>query len=344
MRRTVISLVALGALALPTAAEAVAVGYNDDGNRLEAGSDSLARANVTLARFSVTWGRLEPEDDRFRFDYVDEAVAALERAGVRPLISLYGSPPWAGPHSENVSCAPDEAHDADYRQIWRELARRYPRALLAVWNEPNINSYGDLEVERAAELTNLAGQAVWSVDPGRTLIGPGASPGEPGWVGYMAEMYARIDPRVELGAHIYPQGERLMRGFRFFVARMKAIAGERELWITETGVSRSKVSPREQRRFVRRAHRHLEARAEAIVFHRFWSPYERDSGHRWDAGLSALRRDGTPNRLFRAIATLGGDRPPPPPPPDSETPDPPPPGNPTPPDRDIDELPQGCSG
>ena len=305
MRRTIVSLVVLGALASPAGAQAIAVGFNEDGDRLVAGSKALKRANVPLARFPVSWERLEPQQGRLEFDYVDNAVRSLERIGVRPLISVFGTPDWAaGPQVPLLPCALSPSHDDDYRRIWRELAQRYPQALLAVLNEPNIDPYGNLEAERAAELTNLAARAVWSVDPGRRVIGPGASPGEEGWLGYMRDMYRLVDPRVELGAHIYPFGSRLMVEFRRTIKRLQGIAGRRQLWITETGVSRSLVSGTAQRRFVRQAYRYARGRARAIIFHRLWSPHAATSTQGWDAGLSALRADGSPTRLYRTIAAL----------------------------------------
>jgi Cellulase (glycosyl hydrolase family 5) len=305
MRTLTASLIAL-ALAFPTSAAALPVGYNEEAETLLALPNAVRKANIQLARVGVSWAAVERVDEVYDWSRTDRVVRFLDRSGIRPILSVYGSPAWAGPHVPNVHCPCRRAHDDDWEDFWRELAARYPGVILNVWNEPNYHAYGAVSAERAAELTNLAAEAVWSVEPDRKILGPAASPGVHGWIGYMGALYDRVDPRVEMAANIYPYGM-LLPNFRDDLGRLRRIAGHREVWITETGVSRYVIGERRQLRFTRRAYRYARKRVEAIIFHRLWSPY-RESAQLlgWDAGLAALRDDASPRPLYRQISRLHG--------------------------------------
>jgi hypothetical protein len=84
------------------------------------------------------------------------------------------------------------------------------------------------------------------------------------------------------------------------------IAGGREVWITETNVSRVEVGAHRQARYVREAYRQGRRRGfEALIFQRLWSPFSAGDGlGAWDAGLSALRPDARPRRLYEQIGRL----------------------------------------
>lgn len=259
-------------------------------------------SNTQVARVSFLWGQIEPEDDRFDFEQPDATVRLLNSSGIRPVITVYGSPAWAGDGGPGIQCACDRAADPEWEEVWRRLAERYPGAVFNVWNEPNLVPYGSVQVDRMAELVNLAASAVWDVAPLAKVIGPPASPtGD--WAGYMGSLYPKIDPRVGLAANVYPYGH-LRQNLKHDLRTIRRIAAGREVWITETNVSRLVVPADRQARYVRAvyelARRH---RFKAVIFHRLWSPYDRET-NAWDAGLSALGCSGSPLSLYRQIGRL----------------------------------------
>jgi Glycosyl hydrolases family 39 len=284
----------------------VPVGYNEGPDRLLAVPKAVKHSNTQLARIPISWPHLEPHDDEFAWTELDRVVALLRQYQIRPLISIYGPPAWAGPYVAGVSCPNDRAADPEWQELWQQVALRYRGALLNIWNEPNHPGFGTVSVERMAELTNEAAAAIWAVDPGRKVLGPAASSGPRGWIAYMRALYRRLRPRIDLSANIYPYG-RIYRNFRREANAMRRIAGRRELWITETNVSRAEVGARAQRRFVRTAYRYARRNDIAgLIFHRLWSPFSKadGAGAAWDAGLSALARNGAPRLLYRRIGTL----------------------------------------
>ena len=283
----------------------VRVGYNEGADRLLAVPGAVRHSNTQVARVPISWPQIEEDDDDFDWQMLDRVVALLRGAHIRPMISVYGSPDWAGADTPGIHCPCDRAADPEWREMWQQVALRYQDALLNVWNEPNYAAYGSVKVARMAELTNKAAAAIWQVDPGRKVIGPAASPGVHGWLSYMRALYRRLDGRIELAANIYPYGK-IIRNFRRDANAIRRLAGRRDYWITETNVSRAQVGAERQSRFVRVAYAYAQRkRLSGLIFHRLWSPFSKHAGiFSWDAGLSALARNGAPTRLYRRVGTL----------------------------------------
>ncbi len=220
------------------------------------------------------------------------------------MITAFGSARWADGGTAGINCPCDRAADPEWEQLWRALAERYPDAILNVWNEPNIPTFGNVEVERMAELVNEAASAIWSVDPGRPVVGPPTAPwGD--WTGYSASLYGLLDPRIAFAANLYPRGH-VMDNLRSQLGAARRIAGRRPIWITETNVSRSEVPTRVQVHYVHELYAEARRRGLAgVIFQRLWSPFHAGDGlGAWDAGNSALTADAQPRRLYAEIGSL----------------------------------------
>ena len=290
-------------LAAPRAG-ALAVGYNEDAARLVAVPQAVKRSNTQVLRVGSLWQALEPQRDVYDWAPLDRAVALMREARIRPMITVFGSAKWADGGTPGINCPCDRAADPEWRDLWRNLALRYPDAVLNVWNEPNIPAFGNVSAARMAELVNQAAAAIWEVDPERPVVGPPTAPwGD--WTRYSASLYPRLDPRVALAANLYPRG-RILENLRSQLAAADRIAGQRPVWITETNVSREEVGARRQARYVREAYRLARRRGfSGLIFQRLWSPFRAADGiGAWDAGLSALRPDAGPRRLYDQIGRL----------------------------------------
>lgn len=296
------AILALAICAAPAAA--LPVGYNEDPARLLAAPQAVEHSNTQLARVAVQWQQLEPVQGEFHFHELDRLTRMLKGDGIRPIIFILGSPHWAGPDNPGIQCSCDRAADPAWQAMWRRVARRYPEAILNVWNEPNLYLYGSVSVARMAELTNLAAEAIWNVSPKRTVLGPPIAPST-GWEAYAGALYPLLDRRIDMAANIYPRGY-LFENLRHDLTTVKRIADGRRVWITETNVSRLDVSGVRQTRYINRAYDILSRRdyIAGILFHRLWSPYSPDGVGAWDRGLSALTRSGTPRRMYETIGRL----------------------------------------
>lgn len=100
--------------------------------------DLVARSGASTLRYGVPWYRVNPEPDRFAWDWTDAVVDRLSELGIEVIVDLmhYGTPTWL----EN------EFMNRDYPQRVAEYAfraaERYGDRLTA-WtplNEPQINA------------------------------------------------------------------------------------------------------------------------------------------------------------------------------------------------------------
>lgn len=300
---TLAALIAVALALAPAASAKTRFGFNDDGQNIAPAGNLIERSNADVMRVPIYWPLLEPAPEQWNFEHVDAVYERLLRAGVRPLFAIYSTPRHAVdrlPTKPGVDRGPTDTHA--WKRLWRTVAERYPRALLQVWNEPNIAHYGPVPVKRMAKLTNQAAAAVRSVSPGRRVIGPPTAPND-SWRPYMKRLYKRTRPSVRVAVHIYPRvPPRWRRDFRRDLRFALRVAGKRKLWITETGLSRSQYGRKLQRRgtawIVRRAWR---AGVAAVIIHRL---VRRKGAGAWDRGLAVTDRQLHPLPVFHTLKRL----------------------------------------
>ncbi len=155
-RRAVLAaaLAAVLAPAAATAAPRMWVGFQDDPrfrwNEDRAQALDLAQeANATVVRTTVYWSRIaptrpaapaDPFDPAYRFDDLDEMVRGAQQRGIEVLLTIWGTPRWAGPAQNRLP-----RRLADLAKFSRALASRYsgrhpgyPHVrFYSIWNEPN---------------------------------------------------------------------------------------------------------------------------------------------------------------------------------------------------------------
>ena len=164
-------------------------GFNDDAHRLLSQLQRMKRAGVDTVRFPV------PE---YPTPAADKAYRRLRNAGIHPILVLGG---WSG--------APVADPDA-YAQRCAAMARRYPNATLALWNEPNLGGHNtapdpDQTPEAIAAMVTAAAEAIREVSPDHHILGPSVGPIK-GWESYFEPLYRAI-PRglVDVGMNLYPR-------------------------------------------------------------------------------------------------------------------------------------------
>ena len=140
----VVGLVLLAALAFPAGAFAspsVAYGIQDDAwlahgpGALPDRVASLDRLGVEVVRYTIHWDETEVARGRFDWRTPDAVLAALRARGIRPLVTLSGTPAWAnGGRAANIP----PRSGADFGRFAAAAAARYPWVRdWTIWNEPN---------------------------------------------------------------------------------------------------------------------------------------------------------------------------------------------------------------
>ena len=241
----------------------------DASRQLERAADGGAR----MVRIDVGWASVEHSGrrrwSRWYLSRLDHVVAAARSRGLRPLLTVFGTPCWASsaPARLRQGCrgrwwergveryAPRDP--ADYGRAMAFLVRRYGRRVAGweIWNEPNQSAFFQArEPARAyARLLRVAHRAIKRADRSATVVG-----------GSLAEADHRFTDRLmRLGARgafdawsVHPySGDRspldpaagqdrehsFVRGVPAVRATLVRHGQRRPLWLTELGWSTASV-------------------------------------------------------------------------------------------------------
>ncbi|WP_298497812.1 beta-galactosidase [uncultured Maritimibacter sp.] len=146
----------------------------------------IADMGIGVVRIGVGWKWLEPEPGQYRWKSLDAQIAALDAAGLMPLITLESDAPWAVEHGDQVRNGTPrdmtswgalvgqvvERYDMDGQGDGPDLSR--PVRLYQVANEPlsDSNRSGGWAGSDAAlvDFVNTAHDAAKAADPELTFI------------------------------------------------------------------------------------------------------------------------------------------------------------------------------
>ncbi|RME49064.1 MAG: hypothetical protein D6791_01700 [Chloroflexi bacterium] len=161
--------------------------------------DRAVSAGVRWVRLYVHWGWVEPQNttpENFDWTGVDRMVLAIQAAGLVPIFTVQGPPPWAAA----VACGPVDVEDlGEFAEFMKSLVERYdgdgvgdmPGLTTAVkyyelYNEPDydqvdgapggcwggtdVNGNGLNDQVEYANLLKAAYPAVKAADPGSRLV------------------------------------------------------------------------------------------------------------------------------------------------------------------------------
>jgi hypothetical protein len=221
------------------------VGFQDDPSfrwvdDRHAQLDRAQEANATVIRTTVYWSKVAPRrpqnaanpfDPAYALDDLDEMVRQSQARGLEVMLTLWGTPRWAGPAENRLP-----KRLADFQNFARALADRYsgrhpdyPHVrFFSIWNEPNRGIFLSPQFDaRGRSLApklyaQLARAGYAGVKRGNSqalvAVGETASNGRDRAVsrsdrqethspGRFAELLAALKPRVKFDAwahHPYP--------------------------------------------------------------------------------------------------------------------------------------------
>jgi polysaccharide biosynthesis protein PslG len=201
-----------------------------------------------------------------RYDWapLTSVYLSMLSAGIRPIVLVYGAPPWArqpgwdrpgtcrAAHGELCSYPPTAAHLADWSAFIAALMHRFPQMVaLEVWNEPNLPRFFAPRPSAAvySSLLRSAYQAAHSSGVPAPVISGGLAAGASGGNGsipaprFLASVYRLAGPGSfdGIGTHPYPQGPPWVEGMSANLNQLRRVRdrfgdSQTPLWITEVGV------------------------------------------------------------------------------------------------------------
>ncbi|MBN1417948.1 MAG: beta-galactosidase [Planctomycetes bacterium] len=268
----------------------------DDGFAEMDRAAGLARdAGVKWSREEFQWHRIEPREGEFRWDFYDRMVETARRNGIAVYGLLAYWSGWAKAYTP-------EGIDAYAR--WAEaVVRRYRDRIhhWEVWNEPNIFFWQGPR-DMYADLLREAYAAIRRADSDARILGLSTAGIDTAFIRRMIELEAPFDV---LTIHPY-RTELDEAGFLKELRDVRALAGDRPIWITEMGwpTQIGGTDEAEQARLLSRTY--LLAVASGAVENVSWYDF-RDDGddpryneHRF----GAVRRDLAPKPAYLALGAV----------------------------------------
>jgi hypothetical protein len=307
------------------AARGVQFGIQDDAwlefgpGALSARVAKLDRLGLDVVRVTLNWHRTEPRAGVYDWGRPDRLLGALRARGLRPVVTVWGSPGWAnGGKGPNV--APRRA--GDFQRFVEEAALRYPYVReWIMWNEPNKATWlrGASPRTYVTRILNPGYLAVKSVSRAAKVAGGvtgprggrgGMSPVE--FIAGMDRAGAKLDAYAHHPYPVFPGDTPFVGGCKCAVltlARLERLIRivdsafpAARIWLTEYAYQtnppdRFGISPELQARYVGEAARRVYgARKVDMLIHYLYR--DEPDPARWQSGLETL--DGRPKPALYA--------------------------------------------
>jgi hypothetical protein len=331
----ILLVILLALLLTPSAAastEKPMLGFNEDfagwahGFTVKQKLRLAERAGGRIIRTNLDWRTVEPRRDRWDewgWAATEEVYDAARARGMRVILVIGFAPHWArgrrpfgcgpgsGPGQGRCEAPPRGAMVPEWAEFAAEAARRFPEAILEVWNEPNLVAFwrSGPSPRRYARLYVAAERAIHRVNRNIPVLTGGLAnthashlPSIPP-VRFLRRVFT-AEPRIGsvadgLSVHAYPGGRDLGPGTRFRRTltgirgvRNRFGSSETPLYLTEVGLSRGvpeRATPKQQARTLDRiwasAQRMPDVRA--VLFHRLLTVWDTTSDS-WELGTSWL--------------------------------------------------------
>jgi hypothetical protein len=150
----------------------------------------VRRAGGTGQRMFLAWRAIQPRgpDEMLNLGRTDALYAELVATGVKPVIGVIAAPAWAAcaplefecqrrVRNGTINLPPRHDYIPAYRAFIAAIAKRYPRAAIETWNEPNYKAYWEVgafpDAARMGRMQCEAYDAIKQARPGQTVVSPG---------------------------------------------------------------------------------------------------------------------------------------------------------------------------
>lgn len=283
---------------------------------------TLDKLGFDVVRVTLTWSRLEPDRGSYRWDSADRLLRALERRGLSPVVTLWGTPAWAnGGFGPNV--APTDG--ADFERFAHDAAQRYPFVRYwVVWNEPNkvtwlkpaspetyvsrILNPGYRGIKAAAPTARVGG-GVTAPRGGRSGVSAA------GFIRRMAAAGARLDAYAHNPYPLRPSdtpsyggcgcSALTMSNLSRLIGLVRATFPRARIWLTEYGYQTRPPDPfgvtlAQQARFLADAARKAYATPRVDMLIHYLYRDEPDLA-RWQSGLETVAGRAKPARAAAVV-------------------------------------------
>jgi len=268
-------------------------------------------AGASWIRDEVYWSQIEKKKGVFDFPpQYDHYLKAARARGIQVLLILdFGNVLHTRAEKAGPATEPERSAFAGY---CREVVKRYgPLGVrhFEIWNEPNASMFWKPRPNPAeyARLLEAAYKACKDTDPGSTVLGCSTSGTDVDFIsGVLAAGGGRFMDAISFHPYCQPSPpeQRLLAD----IARLKALAPEKPLWITEIGypthAGAAGVDEETQADYLVRTF--LLARTSPSIERVFWYDFQNDGEDRGEAefNFGLVRMERTPKPSYGAFKTM----------------------------------------
>ena len=322
--------VAVGLLALPTAASAKTVSPEQFGLHVQAlGGGVAPQISVSAVRLwdsGVRWDQIETKKGAYDWAALDRAVGAAERAGATEILYVLGSTPkWAASRFSSVDLyGPGTASlpkkSSYYLKYAKAVAKRYKGRITSyqIWNEANTRSfYNGGKYDgwiKLAKLTKDASKAIRKIDKRADIVAASSTviptpkfQTESFFFRYLREIKRQKAKVDAISVHLYPvnpkQGpDSRVASIAAVRKVMRKVGLNKPLWDTEVNYGdrrnpAAQVVPKPKKAAGYVSRTYLDSARYGIA-RTFW--------YGWDInvlGITMSNPDGSPTRAGQAFLT-----------------------------------------
>jgi hypothetical protein len=305
---------------------------------LERALDQAHDMNAGWVRVMLRWSDLEPQQGAYRWEALDTLTEGARARGLRLLLVVTQSPPWAIANGASPGSGGMPARPEDFGVFMGALAGHAAGKVAAyeIWHDPNsaaANGGTVAKPEQYVELLKAAHDAIKSADPcalvlnGALLPTPPNAPGAMDDLAFYRAMLAynggevrklydilavQLNTSGEPGKGQWPRDNQAQsRGFYGHVNVIRdemtsADEANKQVWVVQLGYSVSgtfAVTPEQQSAYLIRL---LDLSRQGNPW--ISAVFARDLGAATgdEAGFSLLNPDGTPRPAYTALRDYYG--------------------------------------
>lgn len=259
----------------------------------------LAAAHVQWVRLALALNGLEPAPGIYNQDVLTRLTDCIQQAqadGLRILVNVTGTPPWAGSTWNTPPADP-----ATYAAALGYLAARFPQvSAWEVWNEENTRRFWLGTPAQYVTLLQDAYAAVKAANPAALVVFGGTAHTDVGWIRACYQAGARGSFDV-MATHPYPwiktntDVNQVLGATQLVRDVMLAYGdGNTPIWFTELSWSSAAVGPLGQAQALQQSFSYI-AEQLPYVTAAFWFEAQNEDSTvdpgTWQAGLSLLTPD-----------------------------------------------------
>jgi hypothetical protein len=285
-----------------------------DIQRAAAAMDTTKGGGMNFMRIDISWAALEPDAPGVwspaYLARLDDILLLAQNRGVRPILVVVSSPPWArgGTGSQMTPPTQPQAFGDFLARLAAHYAAR-PGMVYEVWNEPNQRQFWDSpggpDPAAYAALLRAGYSGIKTASPSSVVLGGSIAFNDPA---FLQGMYAAGASGAFDGLALHPYSgsnppdavEDPSRSFVGAIDQAQAILsahgdGGKPIWVTEMGWSQGDISDEVRATYFRSAVNLVRARPNVAAFCAYTLDQQGD-----DAQFGLIATNGTPTLSWTA--------------------------------------------